>query len=183
MFILSIILGVFMTVVGFSSMFTPLMTYSIMPWLIAISVMVEGITGFVFWMRNRKEKKAGWLLVSAVLSVVLSGILLSDILIQAAVELIYAQIFAGWITVTGILTIVEAIRKKKIRNAAESASSDTASVRYWWVSLILGILLVICGVDGIFNPIGIMITLGMLMSISIAIAGMNMIALAFACRE
>ena len=52
---------------------------------------------------------------------------------------------------------------------------DTTYGRNWWIALILGILLIACGIIGIFAPATIIETIGTLIGISIIISGANMI--------
>ena len=189
--ILSVILGVPMIVGGINCAAMPLETYSVLPTLMGIALLADGIGRIVAWAaaRRRNESRA-LLMISAILSLLLGIFLLSSSMLQLGVALVYTQFISGWITATGILRIIESFQIRRLRSEADGISEPTPEAEgframlrevsgKWWIHLLLGILLVIAGVMSFINPLTTMIAVGTCMGIAIIIGGVDLIALAF----
>ncbi|MBQ9347395.1 MAG: DUF308 domain-containing protein, partial [Oscillibacter sp.] len=84
---------------------------------------------------------------------------------------------AIWIIAIGVIRIIHAFRIRQFRAAVQSEFSETIVGKDWWIGLILGILLALFGVLSLFNPVVLMLTIGIDIGIAVIIAGVNMIHL------
>lgn len=189
--ILSVILGVMMIIGGISCTAAPMTTYSVLPVLMGIALLADGVGRIVAWAsaRRRNESRA-LLLISAILSSLLGIFLLGSDMLQLGVALAYSQFVAGWILATGVLRVIEAFQIRRLRREADDIPGYSVEAtgfrallrevsRKWWIHLIIGILLVVAGVMSFLNPLTTMIAVGTCMGIDIIIGGIDLIVLAF----
>ena len=132
------IMGVFSLFAAFYCFFKPgvtaLMTIG---WIVTILLGVIGFCGIFEYARNKKAKKHminGTLcLIFAICTAVLSTFAMFDVSMRATFDLIIVVMFALWLVISGVDSIADSIKLKK------------DSERTWWLTLILGILVVIMG--------------------------------------
>ena len=166
--VLTIVLGILLVVGGMYCIFTPIATYSTVAWLIGLAMIVEGVASVISWSNLRKLGLAsGWTLVGAIVSIVLGVFLLGSYVMQFAVDMIIAYMIAIWLVVAGIARIAAAIRMR--------SSQDQMGSSGWILQIVLGVLIVILGIMCIFNPLSIMISVGMMLGVSIVFVGIDLI--------
>lgn len=177
--VLSIILGVFLIIGGISCMFTPLSTYTALAWVIGFSMLMNAI-GDICTYSARKELGLadGWSLAGAIISMILAMVLLGSYFLQFAVITMIPIIAGAWILIDGIVHIISAIKMHHFRKTLPEENRG----KFWIVTLIIGIIMVICGIVGFMHPviltISIGFTVGLLMGIYIVISGCKMISVA-----
>lgn len=166
---ITIILGVLLAVGGFYCMFSPVSTYSALSIVIGVAMIVEGVGSAITWGNRRRLGLAdGWTLAEAILSIVLGVLLLGSYVLQFAVDMFIAYMIAIWLVFAGIARIAVAIGVRK--------AQGQAGAKGWIVQLVLGVLIVICGILCIFNPLSVMAGVGLMLGISIVVVGFELIA-------
>ena len=192
MMILSLILGILLVIGGFWCVASPLTLYSLLPTLLAIAILAEGIGSFMIWLSLRKIGQPGssLLLVTAILSVFVGASLLLDEQLQLTMVLMIPFIVGGWLVVTGIFRVINAFQIRKLGREAESvpaADGDARRVkavlneigRTWWLHLAVGILMVIAGGVSCSSPLVLIGMIGTFMGIDVVFSGLNLIFAAF----
>ncbi len=173
--ILTGILGVLMIIAGFFCMLWPGMTYVACVWMIGIVMIVGGIANIISWSDRKKLGLAdGWSLAGAIVSIIFGIVLLVSFAMQALMDVFVAYFVAAWLLIYGIIRIVMAFKLRKVQDEVGAA---TGSARWGWV-LAMGILMVICGIIGFFNPISLMLALGFIVGIAIIVYGFDLITMA-----
>lgn len=76
--------------------------------------------------------------------------------------------------ILGIIRIILASKLHKVRKGLDAQILG----RRWLPIMIVGILLVVCGVMSLFNPSGLIIALGIIFGLNIIVAGANLITVA-----
>ncbi len=117
---------------------------------------------------------SGWELAGAIASLVFGIILIGSTAMQLIVDMTIVYLAAIWLIVVGVIRIMVALRIHKVRKALDAEILG----RRWWLILIAGILLIVCGVLSLFNPTGLIVAIGINFGLNIIIAGANMIAVA-----
>ena len=172
--VVTIILGVLLVASGFYCMFTPVATYSALSVVIGMSMVVEGVAGIVVWSDLRKRGLAdGWTLAEAILSIVFGVFLLGSFFLQFAVDMFIAYVIAIWLVFAGIARITAAIAARKMQDQTGTSASG------WVIQLVLGILIVILGILCVFNPLSIMVSVGMMLGMSIVFVGVELVLRSF----
>lgn len=170
--ILGIILGVLTFICGIYCLANPAIALSSVLIVFAITLIVEAIGYFMLWLEIRNIKQSGLLLLNAILTFIAGILLLTNN---------FAQIFAGSMLITiisiymvcqGITTIANSFKLK-----------DSIKTSSWVLILVFGILVTIAGISSFFNPITLLLTIGIIISIDIMIAGLCLIAVSFAANR
>ncbi len=174
--ILSVLFGIMIVVDGITCLALPGLTFLTLGYIIGVGMLLDGIGRIINWFQmDRGTEQSGWILVSAVISLVLGVLLMGSETMQLAMDafIVYMAIF--WLVVLGILRIMNALRIRRIRNNIRDFRPSTAFGRNWWVALFFGALLIVFGIIGMFVPATIAETIGTLIGISIIITGANLI--------
>lgn len=192
--LLSFIFGLVAIGFGIRCMTLPLDAYALIPTLMGIAMLAEGISCIAVWFRSRKEGASWLLLVNGILSGILGVMLLGSWALQLGLAAAYATFVAIWLLISGVIRIIEAFQQ---RSAGKEAAAFDASTpeerkarailrefsRHWGVSLTLGILMVVLGVFSFGHPFTTMITIGMYIGADAVIIGINLIFRAFAAED
>ena len=175
--ILTAILGVLTIIAGFFCLLWPGMTYITMVWMIGVVMIVDGIANIVSWSDRRDAGLAdGWSLAGAIVSILFGIVLVVSNLMQVVMDVFVAYMVAAWLLIYGIIRIVMAFKLRSVRKTLGSAV-DAVEPRWGWV-LCMGILMVICGIIGFFNPMSLMLALGVVAGVAIVIFGADLIMMA-----
>lgn len=189
--LLIFIIGLVAIGFGIRCMTLPLDAYTLIPTLMGIAMLAEGICCIGVWFRSRKEDAAWLLLVNGILSGILGVMLLCSDALQIGLAAVYATFVALWLLISGVIRIVEAFRQRSAGKKAAAFEATTPEERkaravlrefsrQWGVSLTLGILMIVLGVFSLGHPFTTMITIGMYIGIDAVIIGVNLIFRAFA---
>ena len=172
--ICSIILSIIMIILGVYCIFTPDITYLSLAYIIGISILFDAIGKIVNWWHYRKENDLSdsWLLLSGILSCIFAVILLSDGLFQFALDMTIVYMIAIWILITGIIRIIRSFKIRKIYKKTDLIG------RRWWIVLTFGIILSCVGILSLFNPMLLIVTIGINIGLAILISGCNMLTFA-----
>ncbi len=166
------IMGIFSIFAAFYSFAYPgvssLMTTG---WIVTVLLGVIGFCGVFEYSRNKENKK---LIFNSILGLflaigaaVLSVIAMFNVKLRATFDLVIVVLFALWLVISGVDTIVSSIRGKKNGQKA------------WWLTLILGILVIIVGMYAGTHLIYATIALGYVMGISLTLYGVKLICSVF----
>lgn len=170
--ILTIIVGVILVIGGFFSIATPLNTFTTLGWVIGILLLIAGINIIVDYFMLRKAKSLGMgdLLVG-VLTVALALFVLYGQIARVALDAILIVLFGAWVLIGGIMRIVASLNHKK--------NGDS----FWIWIMLFGILSVIVGVYGFFNPVVFAFAIGWMIGFLIIMQGINLIGLGFTIKK
>ena len=173
--VLMAILGVLLAVCGFVMIVRPLQAFSTLGYVIGAVLLVNGIANIVLWFKMRKvEDVSTWFLISAILSVIIALAVLFDIMFKIAFEVVLVYIVAIWFVVIGIMRIVLAFKTRKAYKEGLMPEGKA-----WGLILLMGILLLICGILCIAEPFILALTIGMLLGVNMMFCGIDLVAMAF----
>lgn len=168
-----------MILMGSYCLFTPAVTGLDIGYVIGFAMLIDGIGRIIQWFSVRKnEKESGWVLASAIISLVLGIFLVINGFAQFVADLFIACTVALWILASGIIRIVRSLRIRKIRKGVrENINENTEFGKSWWVYLILGILLTVYGIFCMIYPLVSLTAVGIFIGIGIVMSGVNLIYL------
>lgn len=167
--ILIIILGVLLVMTGLMLITRPLTAFSTLGYVMGAALLVNGIANIIIWFRLRKTVKMSiWYLISSIISVIFAFAIFGDVFFKIAVEMVLVYMTAIWFIVTGIMRIVLSFNMKK-----EGGEVG----KHWWLLLIVGILLIICGCMSIANPLILIFAIGLNLGINMLFCGIDLITL------
>ncbi len=173
--VLSVILGLLMVASGVYCICTPALTYLTLGWVIGACMVVNAIGSFFTYSERKKFGAAdGWTLVGAIISLLLGLALAANGVMQIMVDLFILYMAAAWLLIMGIIRIMMAIRLYRFH---KSLASLVLGRNWGWV-LIMGLLLVACGVLSLINPFGLMLAIGLIIGINLIVIGVNLVSLA-----
>ena len=174
--IISVILGVLMIAAGIYCFFTPVETSSIIPFVLGIVMIVDGIGRIVTWFDIRGVmRQSAWVLVSAIVSLLFGLMLVFSPALQMTIGVSVILLTGWWLLALGIIRIVHSFHLRRIKRASDEFGLGGVIGSDWWIALILGILLVIFGIIVILNPLLGLGVIGVLVGCSIITAGVNLI--------
>lgn len=174
--ILSVLFGIMIIVDGVICLALPGLTFLTLGYVIGVGMLLDGIGRIINWYQmDRGTEQSGWVLVSAIISLIFGVILMGSDAMQLAMDAFIVYMAITWLIALGILRISHALRIRKLRNNIRDFKADTPFGRNWWIALIFGILLIACGIIGMFAPATIIGTIGTLIGISMIISGANII--------
>lgn len=166
------IMGIFSLFAAFYCFFMPgISAVMTIGWIVTCLLGVIGFCGIFEYARNKKEKKDmvnGVIgLILAIGAAVLSTIAMFDVSLRATYDLIVVVMFALWLVLSGVDSTVTSFQLKK-----EGHKS-------WWLTLILGILVIIMGMYAGTHLIYATMTLGYVMGFSLTFYGIKLICSVF----
>ncbi|MBR3327826.1 MAG: DUF308 domain-containing protein [Atopobiaceae bacterium] len=169
---LGIVCGVLTILIGLSCIFTPIATYGIVGWIIAVAMVADGASKILLWNDYRKMGVSDvWALVGGIISVVLGLVLLGSQAAQVAVDVLVAYVVAGWVLAAGCVRIV---RSFSMRNVSKITGSKVLGTN-WDLMLAVGILMVMLGIFCLANPLLVMITIGWQIGFALVMGGVGLI--------
>ena len=164
-----------MIVTGVYCLFTPAMTYLTLGYIVGINMIIDSIGGILLWRERKKEGVAdGWALAGTIASLIFGIILIGSAALQLIVDMTIVYLAAAWLIVVGIIRVILAVKLHRVKKALDAEYLG----RRWWLVMLIGILLIICGVLSLFNPSGLVIAIGINFGLNIIVAGANLIAVA-----
>lgn len=174
------ILGIFAIFAAIYTVWFPGVSFLNAGWIITILLSVWGACALFESLcvkSNRADNK--WTIGRAILAL-LGGMAAAVITVisifypalSLAVDLVVVYMFVTWLILSGITSIVSAVKVTK-----KSGS------KWWIVTLILGILTVIAGVYGGFHLLFMIRTMGMLLGVLLMVYGVRLLASVFEQSE
>ena len=181
-----------MIIAGVYCFFTPVETSAVIPFVLGIVMIGDGIGRIVTWFDIRDiVRQSAWVLVSAVVSLIFGLMLAFSPVLQMSVGVFVILLTGWWILALGIIRIIHAFHLLKIkRDSDDFGLGEMIGSNWWialilgvlgsnwWIALILGLLLTIFGVIVILNPMLGLGVIGVLVGCSVITAGINLIFLA-----
>ena len=170
------ILGVFAIFSSIYCIFWPGITFLNTGWIITILLGVWGFCAiFSYFSVPKEERKtkskaamgtAG--LVAGIAAAVVSVLAIFMPQIMVMFDVIILWLFVGWLILSGIMSIVGAVGVKK-----------TTESKSWILTLILGILVLLAGIYGIFNLFVMAQAAGLLIGVYLMVYGVRLFCSVF----
>ena len=168
-----VVIGVLLIVLGIVCMFGPWSGITLLAWIAGVAMLVEGITSIISWNRLRKEGNTnGWFLLSAVISIVLGLILVGCNIGTVVVEMFLVIMAAIWLLAMGVLRIVSAVNLRRSNQITNGAVGGK-----WLITMIVGIIMAIVGVIGVFSPWIMALAIGICLGVFLIVAGINVLTI------
>lgn len=169
------VLGVFSIISAIFCIFYPGITFLNIGWIVSILLGIWGVCAIVDYalMRKKEDKlkyeaAMGVLgLVTGIAAAVISLLSLFMPQVQIILDVVILCIFAGWLIISGITSVTFSFQVKK------------AGFKSWILTLILGILVLLSGIYGIFHLIFVAKTIGLLIGILFMSYGVRLILSTF----
>ncbi len=166
------IMGIFSLFAAFYCFAFPgassLMTFG---WIATTLLGVIGFCGIFEYTRNKESKKLmvnGTLgLIFAICCAVLSVIAMFNVSLRATFDLVIVVMFALWLVLSGVDSTVTSFKLKKDGH------------KLWWITLVLGILIILMGMYAGTHLIYATMTLGYVMGFSLTFYGIQLICTVF----
>jgi len=133
---------------GIAALFRPFSGLTTIAIFFGIGILSAGIAEIASYCGAEKEDRSGRMLVSGILSI-LFGLWATFGIGVYAIATILPFIFAGWVMISGVERIVEAVSRKSESDVDDSEASEKSINKR---GVILGILTVIWGGILMFNP-------------------------------
>jgi len=172
---LNCIFGIFSVIAAILFFFHPGISFLNTGWIVAALLGAWGICAILNFVSNRKkgeespgEAVMGVLgLVAGIASAAVSVLALFSPRIRITLDIIVLYVFAGWLIVNGIGSIAASYKVKK------------EGFKGWIFTMILGIVVLIAGIYGIFHLISASQTMGYMIGILLMTYGIRMILSVF----
>ncbi len=161
--IASIILGILIALAGFLCLFTPILTFFSIGYFIIILFFIYGIWTII---HSIVTKRYGISLVFGILSLIVGIVGLvypADLTLSTDMFILFLA--GGWFIAQGIFSIIMAFQQKKLIGS------------FGWFGLIMGILSIFVGGYSFFQPVAMILTLGILVSIYFIETGFSLVSL------
>ena len=169
------ILGAVMICMGVYCLFTPAMTYLSLGYLVGFNMALDAVGNIVTWFdRKSKGTADGWTLAGAIASLAFGVAMLGSAVMQLAVDMMIVYIAAAWLVIIGAIRIVHASKLRKIHKEFNTHILG----KRWWVIMLTGVLLVLCGALSFANPTGLMVAIGINFGLNIITVGASLIVTA-----
>ncbi|MBE6823767.1 MAG: hypothetical protein E7513_00285 [Ruminococcaceae bacterium] len=140
-------------------------------WIVTMLLGVIGFCGIFEYARNKESKKlivnSTLGLIFAICAAVLSVIAMFDVNLRATFDLIIVVLFALWLVISGVDSTVSSFKLKKQGHKS------------WWLTLILGILVILMGMYAGTHLIYATMTLGYVMGFGLTFYGIRLICSVF----
>ncbi len=166
------IMGIFSLFAAFYCFFMPgISAVMTIGWIVTCLLGVIGFCGIFEFTRNKEDKKQMFnstvALILAICAAVLSTVALFDVSLRATFDLIIVVMFALWLVLSGVDTTVNSFALKK------------DGKKHWWVTLILGVLVILMGMYAGTHLIYATMTLGYVMGFGLTMYGIKLICSVF----
>ena len=118
--VISVILGALMILAGVYCFFTPVETSAVIPFVLGIVMIGDGIGRIVTWFDIRDiVRQSAWVLVSAVVSLIFGLMLVFSPVLQMSVGVFVILLTGWWILAIGLIRIVHAFHLLKLKRESD----------------------------------------------------------------
>ena len=167
--VITIIIGILLTVGGFFCIFRPGMTFLSTGWMLGLMLVIAGMNMTAAYIpgKGRDKKKdtdKGNLLCGIIISVLGLFLIVSGIS-HAVADIIILYVFGAGMAISGLLKISGGLFQKK------------RGIREWGWSLAFGILTICLGVYCFFHPLASAYAIGYILGFIVLMQGFNLISL------
>ena len=157
--VLSIILGILLTICGVICLFSPAESFLAIGYVIAIMLLVYGIAGTISVIAKQFRPAVLWASIPALIIGIVSLFVPSD---TSTIHVIILYLLAFFFIVQGIMSIYMSVRTRHIDGT-------------WVLGLILGIISIILGVYTAVHPLIGVFAIGILVGIWVIETGIELI--------
>ena len=148
--ILPMIFGILLIVGGVISLFSPVETSTVIPYIIGLALSAAGVGKIFRWADEKRfYGRSRWSLAGAVICLAFGLILVFSPAFQLSMGASMIMLIGCWILVMGILRIVHAFRLKQMDGYDVWGSLVSSS---WYMALFPGIGMVLFGLLNILRP-------------------------------
>lgn len=166
--VISILIGILMTIVGIVFLFQPGTTFATLVLLLGIVLIFSSVTSLVNYFSGRSAGHSNaWTLITAILSLIAGILLISNHFARFFTQALLLTLIAIGILVRGILQVAEAITVKSIAGGFGMASSAL---------LVLGILMIIAGIIFLVSPAFLMGFISLAVSLMLIVGGVSILS-------
>ncbi len=166
--VVSIIVGILMTIAGIVFLFQPGTTFRTLILILGIVLIFSSVTSLVNYFSVRHSGHSNvWTLIAAILSLIAGILLISNHFARFFTEIVLLYALAIGILVRGILFTAEAITTKGI-NGGMSLSTSTM--------LVIGLLMIVAGIIFLFAPGALMTFISVAVSLLLIMGGVGILA-------
>ena len=174
--ILAFIFGAGIIVAGAYFLFKPELIAVTITQIIGIVLILDAIIKMVDWFSWKKDFDSdGFLLFSAILSLIFGVLLAANGAVQFITEMAVAYVIAIWILISGVVRVLRAFTLKDLKGKAGQVLG-----KRWWVLLIFGIIMIALGLVLLCNPVITVTATGALISIAMIFVGANLLTFSVA---
>ena len=168
--ILRAIGGILLIIVGIAALACPKELFIAMSWMWAFMMVGGGIVSIIVWFKVPRETPGrGFLLAGGIIEILLGLVMIGNgVVFTTIVALNVLQI---WVIFSGITSIVSCFEEKR------------AGFKFWWLTLILGILMLIIGMSGFTSAVFNTTMLSMLVGLGLILSGGTFFLSAFGNKE
>ena len=169
-----ILLGIILVAGGIYCLFTPVQTFLSTGYVVGVLILCDAIANIVAWFDIRKYVQiSGWYLFGAIVSLIFGVVVIINIPMQFAVDMVIVYMVCFWIIFAAIARIMLGVRIKKVNNVLPNAFKNS---RWFWL-IIAGILMIVFAGICMAQP-GIMsVILGVLIGWYIIFNGVSLITI------
>lgn len=165
--VISIIIGILMTVAGIVFLFRPGTTFWTLVLILGIVLIFSSITSLVNYFSVRHGGRSNvWMLITAVLSLIAGILLISNHFARFFTGTFLLYVLAIGILVRGILQTAEALTTKGINGGMSMSTS---------AMLVLGLLMIVAGVIFMINPGALEVFISTAVSILLIVGGVSIL--------
>ena len=174
--ILPTLIGVFMVAAGIYSLFFPVETSTVIPFVIGVALIVTGIGKIL---RQADERRfygeSRWSLAGAIISLIFGVVLVMSPAFQLSMGASVVMLIGCWITIMGVLRIIHAFRLRKVTEYTDLFGRPVSND--WFMALLPGVAMVIIGMVNVMHPeIGLGM-IGALIGILMIVCGSSLLSL------
>ncbi len=156
-------------VLGLVCIFNPVEIFQSMAWLVGLMILLTGISGLLFGLKEQKElPNAGSSVMLAIFQILVGILFVCNGLLAASTMVV---VFALWVMFEGISLSVLSFDYKR------------SGYQQWWLMLLLGILSLLLGFFALRNPGGVGAAFGILLGLGILSNGIERVVACFALKR
>lgn len=166
--IVSIIVGIIMTVAGVIFLFRPGTTFATLIFILGIVLIFSSITSMVnYFSVSSGGRRNVWTLITAILSLIAGILLISNHFANFFTSVVILYVLAIGILVKGILQVAEALTVKSMVGGMGMGSSAL---------LVIGLFLIVAGIIFIISPGLLMGFISTAVSLLLIVGGISVLA-------
>ena len=174
--LLPTLIGVLLVIGGIYSLFSPVATSTVIPYVIGLALIVTGIGKML---RRADERRfygeSRWSLAGAIVSLFFGIVLVMSPALQLSMGASMIMLIGCWITVMGVLRIIHAFRLRKVTGYTDMFGRPVSND--WFMALLPGAAMVIIGMVNVLHPAIGLGMIGALIGILMILCGSSLLSL------
>lgn len=167
-----IIAGVLIILMGVLCLITPIVSYGVVSWMVAIALLADGVGKIVLYNDLKKAEVTDvWALVGGIASLLFAIMLVFSGIARVAVDVMVAYIASIWLILAGCVRIARSFRMRDVQKVLRNQEFGAN----WDLALVAGIVMVVLGILCLANPVIVMMTIGLQIGFSLVVGGAGLI--------